>query len=137
MRLPTSRRITSENAPPESQQMVESIASVLNPFMENVVKAINGNLDLDNIAFKLVRVEVIVDSKGLLKTPPDVNTGLLRPINGLICVNVINGLSSNIPPDIETTPTVLFNSIGNGNIKMTKVLNLKENTKYILILLVL
>lgn len=137
MRLSTPRRITSENAPPESQQMVESIASVINPFMEDVTKAINGNLDLDNIAFKLVRVDVIVDSKGLLKTSPDVNTGVLRAINAALCVNVINTINPNTSPDINAMPVVLFTPLGNGNIKMTKVLNLKENVKYTLVLLIL
>lgn len=137
MRLSTPRRITSESAPPESQQMVESIASVINPFMEDVTKAINGNLDLDNIAFKLVRVDVIVDSKGLLKTSPDVNTGVLRAINAALCVNVINTISPNTSPDINGMPVVLFTPLGNGNIKMTKVLNLKENVKYTLVLLIL
>lgn len=136
MRLPSSKKITSDNMSEEVQPAVDMIGGILNVFMDDVVSVLNGNVDFDNLAFRIVSVEVIVDASGNVKTSPELNVGLNRPIRGSICINVKSSLNNVIPPDITGTPFVTFNTLENGRIKITKVLNLKENKKYILTLLV-
>lgn len=137
MRLPNAKRITSENMPAEIQPAIDMLAGILNVFMNDVVTAINGNLDLENLVFRLIDIEVIVDSQGNLKTSPDVNLGINRIPRAVFCVNVKVPGNTNAIPDITAMPTVLFNTLEIGKIKMTKVLNIKENKKYLLTLLVI
>lgn len=137
MRLPLPNKINSENIDPELQPAVEVVSNVLNTFMDNVTTSINGNIDFDNLAFRLVNYEVIVDSTGTPKTNPELNTGMSRAINGMMCINVKNGGGNQIPPSLTGTPFICFNSVGAGKVKISKVLNLKENVKYILTILVI
>lgn len=137
MRLSLAKKITSENVEASVQPAMNILAGILNSFMEDVTTVINGNIDFDNLTLKVTKFEVIVDSQGLVKSAPEINIGITRQLNALVCVNVTDGSNSAIIPDISTTPTVFFNTLGGGRVKVTKVLNLKENKKYILTLLAL
>ena len=135
MRLPLAKTITSESVNPEVAPAVDMMAGILNIFMRDIVTAINGNLDLDNLRFGIAELEVIVDAAGNVKTSSELNIGVDKLPRGCICINVRNSGNSSLPPDITGTPFVAFNTVAVGKIKVTKVLNLKENRKYILTLL--
>lgn len=134
MRLPSAKRITSENMSAEVQPAIDMIGGILNVFMSDVVNVINGNLDIENTIFRIVEVEVIVDSEGNLKTSPDINIGVARIPRGCLCINVRVPSKNNVIPNITAMPDVLFNTLELGKIRLTKVLNLKENEKYLLTL---
>lgn len=134
MRLSAAKRISSESIQPELAPAVDVIAGILNTFMQDVVTAINGNIDFENLSFRLVNVEVMVDKDGNLKTPSDVNLALNRLPSGCMCVNVKMTNKSQML-DITGTPFVAFNTVEAGKVRISKVLNLKENKKYILTLL--
>src|SRR5690606_29463916 len=104
-------------------------------FMEDVTDIINGNVDyFDNIVSNIVQVEIMVNSLGVPVSETVVNPNMIRQPLGSICINVRNqnGGSS---IDLTGRPFAIISPQGNGLIKIDKVLNLKQNQKYILTLL--
>lgn len=138
MKLPLARRITTDNVPPEQQATVETLSYILNPFIEDVTTILNGQLDYyDNLISKIVQFEVMVDSTGKPLSETLVNPNMQRSPYGAICVNVQNADNINSPVDISGQPFAITQVVGSGMIKIDKILNLKQNQKYILTLLFL
>lgn len=131
MRLRTPQRLVLEGIPEEQQQLASEIASIMNNFNEEVANLINGNLGFDNFNRKVVQIPVQTDASGNVQ-PFEIRTG----INGNpIGCNIVNLYMTNTPaqvPNITSAPFICFTPIGNGNIRITKVLNLEKNSKYTL-----
>ena len=77
------------------------------------------------------RICVQTDASGNVQ-PFEVKTGISG--NPVGC-NIVNLYMTNTPaqvPNITSAPFICFTPIGNGNIRITKVLNLEKNSKYTL-----
>ena len=131
MRLRTPQRLALEGIPEEQQQLASEIASIMNNFNEEVANLINGNLGFDNFNRKIIQIPVQTDASGNVQ-PFEIKTG----INGNpVGCNIVNLYMTNTPaqvPNITSAPFICFTPIGNGNIRITKVLNLEKNSKYTL-----
>lgn len=132
MRLRTAKRLSLEGIPEEQQQLASEIASIINVFNEDVATVINGNLGFDNLNRKIIQIPMQTDASGNVQ-PFEVKTGISG--NPVGC-NIVNLYMTNTPaqvPNITSAPFICFTPIGNGNIKITKVLNLEKNSKYTII----
>lgn len=134
MRLPLARRITLENTPEEMQSVVGNLATVINPFIEDVTTILNGRVDFDNLAFTLLDFEVIVNGSGVPLSGADV--GINFTPRGSVCVNVQESNNNGKLPEITGAPFALFIPSTSGTVKIGKILNLLPNRKYTLTLLI-
>ena len=131
MRLRTPQRLSIDGIPEEQQQLASEIASIVNNFNEEVTNLINGNLGFDNFNRKIIQIPVQTDASGNVQ-PFEIKTGISG--NPVGC-NIVNLYMTNTPaqvPNITSAPFICFTPIGNGNIRITKVLNLEKNSKYTL-----
>lgn len=135
MRLPAARRINSDNVADEQKPLVDSLATVLNPFIEEVTTIINGNIELTNLKANVVKLSIQTTTGGNVPANTLVRTGLDQVPNGVIVLNIQNADNPNVPVTIEHAPFVLYRPINNQSIMIDKILNLKENRKYVITLL--
>lgn len=131
MRLSLARRITAENVPPEMQSVMENLAVIMNPFIEDVTTILNGRVDFDNLAFPIRQFEIMVDKNG---KPVFGDMDLGFNIRGHDVINVQNANNTNMIPEVTGKPFILFTQ-SNGGMTIAKVLNLLPNRKYILTVL--
>ena len=133
MRLPLPKKvIVDDSTPPEISQTVETLGSILNPFMSDVVGVLNGGVGFDNLELKLVKIDVKTDSLGNMIGKPDVLTGLNRPPFGSLCIDVRNTDNISTIPNITGLPFITFIPNNATSIKLHKILNLGINGKYTL-----
>lgn len=127
MRLPLAKRIELDGIPAEQQETMSMLARILNPFMSGTVDILNGGITFDNMASGLTKITVKTDDKGNLKVPIDINPNLGRYPLGHICVDVRDSVNTNITPNITGTPFLLYTSLPDGIIRVSKVLNIGAN----------
>lgn len=130
MRLPSAKRVVVDNLPPEIQEPMQSIAGILNPFIEDVTTLLNGGLGSDNLERKIVKFEVKTNALSEISGLIDVATGLYRAPSGINIVNIQMGDNAQQVPNITEAPFILWQPISASAIRILKVLNLKENSKY-------
>lgn len=133
MRIQNAKKITLETVPAEQQQSVSMIASVVNQFMEDVTTVINGNIGLDNTTRKVISIQTQTNSKGDIITQNEVRVGINNPL-GCNVVNIYMTDNPSQTPNITSAPFVCFTPLGNGVVKLTKILNLQQNSKYTIVL---
>lgn len=131
MRLSLARRITAENVPPEMQSVMENLAVIMNPFIEDVTTILNGRVDFDNLAFPIRQFEIMVDKNG---KPVFGDMDLGFNIRGHDVINVQDANNTNMIPEVTGKPFILFTQSNRG-MTIAKVLNLLPNRKYILTVL--
>lgn len=130
MRLPSAKRIVIEDLPEDMQQPMEVIATILNPFIEDVTTILNGTVGQDNLERKIVKFDVRTNANGLIVGILDIVTGLGRPPVGSSIINVQMTDNSQQVANITNTPFLVFQPISAQAIRVNKILNLKENSKY-------
>jgi len=130
MRLPAAKRIVIEDLPAEIQQPMEVVATILNPFIEDVTTILNGQVGSDNLERKVVTFDVKTNANGLIVGNLDIVTGLARPPRGSSVVNVQMTENSQQVANITNTPYLVFQPISAQAVRVNKILNLKENSKY-------
>lgn len=130
MRLPAAKRIIIEDLPEEIQDSMQTIATILNPFIEEVTTILNGQVGADNLERKVIRFDVKTNANGLIVGLLDISTGLLRPPLGANVINVVMTDNAQQIPNIVNTPFLVFQPISATSVRVNKILNLKENSKY-------
>ena len=130
MRLPEAKRIVIEDLPDELQQPMSNVALILNPFIEQVTQILNGNVGRDNLTSKIVKFNVKTDANANIVGQLDLSTGLNSSPIGLSIINFQMTDNTSQIPNITQPPMILFQPLSNSVIRITKILNLKENSKY-------
>lgn len=132
-KISPNRRISTEDYEGENQQLVESLAYNLNPFMQEVTDVINGNLDFDNLKQNKIQAVITVDSTGRPISGDQINTGLTNPI-GFQIISAVNQTNPAIYASGQ--PFISFSPQGNGIVKINNISNLPANNKFLLTIVV-
>lgn len=130
MRLPAAKRVVIEDLPAEIQQPMQVIATILNPFIEDVTTILNGKVSSDNLERKVVKFTVKTNGSASIIGVLDIVTGLSRPPLGVNIINIQMTDNSQEIPNVTGTPFMMFQAISVQAIRVVKILNLKENSKY-------
>lgn len=130
MRLPAAKRIVIEDLPEEIQDSMQTIATILNPFIEDVTTILNGSVSGDNLERKIVKFDVKTNANKIIIGILDISTGLARPPMGANVVNIQMTDNAQQIPNIDNPPFILFQPISATSVRVNKILNLKENSKY-------
>jgi hypothetical protein len=125
MQLSNVRRIIIEDFPEEQRETVGKIATIVNPFMEEVVELSRKRVNYDNMARSLVTIDITVDETGKPKGMGQINIGL-PSYSGKTIVH-IQSLSGG--DNVVSTPYLDCQYQGNGVVKINKFFGLPANKK--------
>ncbi len=91
MKISTFKRIIKEDVKEEYRDLVEKIAFAVNPFAEEVVKALDNNLNIDdNLNQKIREVNIEVNNSGIPKQLLRFKTNLPSVCKGILVLKVDN-----------------------------------------------
>lgn len=122
---PRINRIQKENFGKDDQDLVESLASSLNPFMEQTKQAFDGRIDFNNLNQELITFTVTVDSSGIPKTGVQWKSKLLSSIAGCAVISTISS------PTVYPTGAPYLTFLQNGDIVTVQhITGLPADVKY-------
>lgn len=130
MQIPAVKRLTVDAVPPEQQAAIETVANIINPFMDDVVRLLNGSISNENLESKIVKIDVKTNAVGAIVGTLDILTGLKRPPLGQQIINIQMTDNSNMIPNITNTPFILCRPVSATVVRVDKILNLIANSKY-------
>lgn len=135
-KIPRKVQLDPTTVSDDSSEAVEAVALALNPFIEDVVSALTGALDFNNINFHLVNSVVTVDVNGTVTSGGEAKNPYQqgRRINGLICIKAATVSGSAIYP--TSTPFLTYVSTGE-KLSITNVTGLPAGVQFLLTILVL
>lgn len=116
----------------EDRKLISDLGSILNPFFDSLILAINKNLTVnDNLPFEFITLKTKVNSNGIPIINSIISTNL-KNVKGFICINAVN--NDNSSSYINSTP-FLTTEVNSNNITIKHISGLASNTNYTLTLL--
>lgn len=125
MRLSNIRRIVIEDFAKDDRPAVEKLATILNPFMDEVIELSEGNIDFDNLARSKVSADVTVDANGIPVGLTQINIQL-QSYSGNKIINVQNLTGG---ANVISAPYLDCTYQGNGIVKINKIYGLVVGKK--------
>lgn len=122
------RRISTSEYSGENAQMIETLASSLNPFMREVTDVINGNIDFDNLNQNIIEFEVTVNASGIPQNK-QLNAGSSN-VKGFNVISAINVSNKEIYPTAH--PFISFTPTGNSVVNINNISGLPANEKFLI-----
>jgi hypothetical protein len=118
MKLPSFKRITKGDYPPESAGLIETLSFSINTGIELLYQALNKSITLqDNVACTVKDVVVEVTESGVPKAKTSVGLNTSNRVLGITVLNAINSKN----PSVLPTAGVFVSFYQNG-----KTLNLNS-----------
>lgn len=134
MKIQIPKKLRTEDFDSDSQDMVSKIGFIYNSFVDEVYQALNGRLDTDNLARKLVTINVIIDKNGNVVNPPQIKLDLPVRVSGVNVIRAVNLINPAISP--TSAPFVGF-SATSTQLTINYVLGLPLNSQFQLTLEIL
>lgn len=133
MKINTFKRIIKEDVKEEYRELVEKLAFSINPFAEEVVKALSNNLSVpDNFNQKFRDITVEVDASGIPKQTLAFKTNLVTNCKGILTIRATNVTSSTTYP--TGYPFLTFTE-ADGILTINHITGLPANNSFTLKLL--
>jgi len=126
-KVSSTRRIVPEDFAPDMQDTAAKIAGPVNDFSDEIIQVINGSLDFDNLARRMITLDVTVDANGKPTTQLKLATGL--GFVSMIHIGKVFNKSSNVAR-LTSAPYVDWTYTGGGFITVNYFLGLTAGTKY-------
>lgn len=126
-KLSDIRRIIPEDYDKEFRDVANGIAGSYNEFADEIYGVVNGQLDFDNLARRMISVDVTFDSSGNPKTPVLINTGL--SFVSMLHVGKIQNLTTPTAR-ISQIPYIDWTHQGSGLVKINYATGLTAGAKY-------
>ena len=127
MKLNNLKRIAKEEFPNDSQNIIEKLAFLLNPYLEQVNNAFNKNIDFDNLNQELLTIEVTLNANGVPLVQTEIKSNLKTKINGLQVIRALNLTNDGTFP--TGAPFITFDLNG-STISIKHVTGIPANKKY-------
>lgn len=105
-RIESTKRILTTDFPEKYKDVVEPLAFVINPFMEQATFAINGQLDFTNLRVIEKDLPITVDYNGVPVGVTAFRNDTNQRIKGILCVYAQNTFNNSI--NTEATPFINF-----------------------------
>lgn len=118
-KISANKRLVKEDFAAEEQDLIDKLAFIINPIIQEIVYAFNKNITItDNLNMEIRTIEVEVDSSGLPKSPTFYKSTLTTKVSGVIIIKC-EKISDNIPvfsisSITAATPTVVTTSAPHG-----------------------
>lgn len=133
MRLPSFKRLLTQDYQKEFQKLIDTLSVSLNSGIESLYEALNNNVSLkDNIKCTVKNVTLQVDSQG----KPKVTTSFLLDIKGKIYgISSINAVNSTNPNTYPLGGQTISFTQNDTIVTITNVTGLQQNDTYVLTLI--
>lgn len=127
-RIDNTRRIVREDYEKEYHALIDKLGFVLNSFMEQTVRQVNGNLDNDNLKSDIINISFKVDAAGLPIGNNLIKSEVTRPI-GATVLSAINTTDGTVYP--TSHPFITFTTGTNSRVlKILNITGLQANNSY-------
>jgi len=124
--LQNIKYLRKEDFSKEARDIVDQMASSINPFMQDVQAAFDGQIDTSNTINEIKIFDVIVDTNGLPLTRTSIKFKNNHKVIGTICVNDEN-LTDNTY--VSNTPFISYN-LNKDQLIIEHITGLTANKKY-------
>ncbi len=127
-KLEAPKRIRAEDYDKDDRNLVNRLGGTINDFQDSVYQILNGRIDFENLARRVVNVEVQTDATGKLLNTVQVKTNLNSKVIGINCIDATNLTSPSTFP--LSHPFVSFTITTVGTITIINVTGLQNNSRY-------
>jgi hypothetical protein len=128
VQLSTIKQIIVEDFPSDSREVVEKLASSLNPFFDQIGQILNKNVSIDNLSQEIKTFTVEVDATGKPKTTTSIKYSLKSTPQGIVCIRAIAAQSGIYP---TSSPFISFDIDSTTNtLTIKNITGLPANTKF-------
>lgn len=127
------KKLVKEDFDSKDQALIEKLAFVFNPLIEQLVQAFNKNVDFDNLNQEIIYLNTKVNATGVPILGTDVKTTLKTRLKGIQCISALN-LTDTLPP--AGAPFVTY-TVSSNLIKITNITGLLPNKDYQLTLILI
>lgn len=133
MRLPSFKRLVTQDYDKDDQKLVDTLSSSLNGGIESLYETLNNNVSLsDNIKCTVKQVTLQVDSQG----KPKVSTSFLLDIKGKIWgCSVVQAVNVTNPTTYPLGAPFISYTQNDTIVTITNVTGLQQNNTYVLTLI--
>lgn len=126
-KLSDIRRIIPEDFPSESRDLAERIGGSYNEFADEIYGVVNGELDFENLARRMISVEVTFTETGALKVPVNINSGL--GFVSMVHIGKAQNLS-NSTAKFTQAPYIDWSHQGNGLVRLNYGIGFVAGARY-------
>lgn len=126
-KIPSTRRITTEDFPPKDRALVSKLAFAINPFLDSIVNAFNKNLTI-NDNFNAQDTEIEFTAPVSVSNPVMIKSILASPVRGVEILRIDNLTNQNAL--LSAAPFIQFVNAENNNVKIYNITGLTSGTKY-------
>ena len=131
-KIDNTRRIVREDYESKDHALIDKLGFVLNSFMEQTVRQVNGNLDSENFKSSVITVKLTVDSSGVPKGNNLIKSDVIRPI-GTTVKSATNKTDGNVFP--TSHPFITFTTGTNSKVlKIRHISGLQADNEYELVI---
>lgn len=129
-----------EDYPKESRETISILSETLNSFMNDVINAVNGNINFDNLNMEYTSFKVFTDANGNpvteggTATTPQIRLGRSAKVVGVHVINATNlSTTTNYP---TASPFISYTTTSNV-MKINNIKGLQANEKHQLTILII
>lgn len=133
MKVTNLKRLIKEDFDKDNQDLIEKLAFVINPLVEQIVSAFNNNIDFDNLNQQYKSITVTVDTNGIPSVTTEIKYTLSSQLKGIICVSAQNNTDTTA---VTGAPFISY-SISGSVIKVLSVSGLPPNKRFTLNLILI
>ena len=131
-RIDNTRRIIREDYDKEYHGLIDRLGFVLNSFMEQTVRQVNGNLDASNLRADIITVKITVNASGVPIGNNLFKSEVIRPI-GTTVISAANKTNGNVFP--TSHPFITFTTGTNSTLmKIRNITGLQADNEYELVI---
>ena len=131
-RIDNTRRIVREDYDKEYHGLIDRLGFILNSFMEQTVRQVNGNLDESNLKADIITIKITVNSCGVPIGNNLIKSDVIRPI-GTTVISATNKTDGNVFPTTHPFITFTF-GLSPRVLKIRNISGLQANNEYELII---
>lgn len=129
MNLNNVNEIRPDDFSKDDRNVASQLASILNPFMQEVKELSDGRIDFENRVESFRQLEFTVDANGVPLLNNKINTGN-SGLRGFQVVAAFN--QTNAAVTVDSQPFIAYTPIGGGTVTVNKITGLVPNNKYLL-----
>ena len=131
-KIDNTRRIVREDYEAKYHDLIDRLGFVLNSFMEQTVRQVNGNLDAENLKADIITVKLTVDACGIPVGNNLIKSDVIRA-SGTNVISAINKTDGDVFP--TSHPFISFTTGTNSRVlKIRNISGLQADNEYELVI---
>lgn len=131
MKIQIPKKLRAEDFDSNSQDLINKIAFIYNPFADEVFQTLDRGVDYNNLNRQISLVTIIMDPSGKIVNAPSIKVTLKTKVLGINVINASNQINTSTYP--TAAPFVNW-TLSGGLLNILNVSGLQNDSTYILTL---